>query len=228
MSDRAAFAYAQARLQAHHGRRPTPAAWQVLGASKSLGHYLESARPTGLGPWITHLGVTADVHTIEDALRREWRAFVARVASWLPREWRRAALWVGMMADLPLSVHVARGHDLPAWAGQADVSARAQQWPGERDPLKAWCERFCALWPHMARGDAQAMESLIGALGGHLAAEEGEAARERLRTHLGRVFRSASQRPAAVFAFLALAALDVEKLRGDLAGRSLFPELAEG
>ena len=40
----AEFAYAQARLQARHGRGPDGAAWQLLEASHTAAHYLAQAR----------------------------------------------------------------------------------------------------------------------------------------------------------------------------------------
>jgi hypothetical protein len=48
--------------------------------------------------------------------------------------------------------------------------------------------------------------------------------REVLVGRLGGVFRRFSFQPAAAFAHLALVALDLEQLRGDLLSRKLFAE----
>lgn len=237
MPERARFAYAQARLQAHHGRRPTAASWRVLAASKSLGHYLDGARQTGLAPWVTHLSSNADVHGIETTLRRDWRAFVKRVASWLPEDWRAAVLWTATLPDLPLTAHRARGLEPPHWAEEIvdndnarPVRAHAQDGAAAQDPLTAWLNAFRARWPDGARDDAREVEALINSIGHYLGggAADSETARERLRTRLTKTFRHGAQRPVAVFAFLALMAFDVEKLRGDLTSRALFPERMEG
>lgn len=237
MPERARFAYAQARLQAHNGRRPKAASWRVLEASKSLGHYLDSARQTGLAPWVTHLSSSADVHAIETTLRRDWRAFVKRVASWLPEDWRAAVLWTATLPDLPLTAHRARGLAPPHWAeGIVDndnarpARAHAQDWADPQEPLTAWLNAFRARWPDGARDDARELEALINLIGRYLGdgATDSEATREHLRTRLLKTFRHGAQRPVAAFAFLGLMALDVEKLRGDLAKRTLFPERMEG
>jgi len=228
MRDRAAFAYAHARLQAHHGRRPTKSTWHFLNASKSLGHYLESARKTGLGAWAAHLTTGTDIHDIEGALRREWQAYVERVSSWLPRDWRPAVLWTQVLADLPLAVHHGRGLATPAW-GEADV-ARLQDGTSSEKPLSDWVERFNELWPQGSDADARELKQLIDVLRYHLAPDnpdyilDGVEARYSLIARLERLFRRHAQRPVAVFAFLGMVALDIEHLRAHLVHRRLFPE----
>ena len=64
MTERA-FAYVQARVQARHGGRPGPDAWQALEASHTPGHYLAVARAGALARWVDGLAETADLHRTE-------------------------------------------------------------------------------------------------------------------------------------------------------------------
>lgn len=229
MRDRALFAYAYARLQAHHGRRPTKSTWRHLNASKSLGHYLESARQTGLGPWVDNLTAATGTHEIEHALRRDWRDYVCRVASWLPREWQHAVLWTGGLADLPMDVHRQRGLEIPTWADQATPDGDVM-WLDQDLPMANWLERFAALWPRASGTDVHQMEGLLDLLRRHLAPNnpeylrDGVEARYQLIARLERLFHRTAQRPVAVFAFLAMVALDIEHLRAHMVHRRLFPE----
>lgn len=201
MAEHARFAYVQARLQARNGDRPSEATWRMLGASKSLGHYLESARQTGLSPWVTHLSANSDIHTIESELRGDWRTLTASVASWVPREWRAAVLWTGELADLPFG----------------------ERTPGEA-ALANWTKKFRTLWPPCNKRDAHALETMLAAF----APQDGVQDTEHRRAKLNRVFRLSAQRAPAAFAFLGLTALDFMQLRAGLVHRSLFPELLEG
>lgn len=225
MGNLAHFAFAQARMQAQHGARPSDSTWRMLQASSTLGHYLESARSTGLAPWVTNLGPSSDVHTIEQTLRRDWRGYVDTVAGWLPEAWRPAVRWTAVLADLEREDRNDPVDGTGGWA------------PGHR-PLAAWTGAFRALWPAMSARDARAMDRLMTLLGDHLAptsgddgrargAELAERARERLRDRLTRILHQSAQSPPAVFAFLTLTALDVERLRGDLVRRRLFADMME-
>lgn len=205
MAEHARFAYVQARLQARNGDRPTDATWRMLGASKSLGHYLESARQTGLSPWVTHLSAGSDVHTIEAELRGDWHTLTASVATWVPREWRAAVLWTGDLADLPFGERT---------AGEAT--------------LTDWTRKFRTLWPPCDKRDAHVLDAMIAAFAPPEGEPDSDRDRERRRAKLKRVFRLSAQRAPAAFAFLGLMALDLMQLRAGLVQRSLFPELLEG
>jgi hypothetical protein len=50
-------------------------------------------------------------------------------------------------------------------------------------------------------------------------------ARRALSSRLIALYRRAMLDPAAVFIFLALSALDIERLRGELVRRAIFPGL---
>jgi len=213
MTERAAFAYIQARLQAQHGRRPNKATWRRLNASKSLGHYLENVRQTPLAPWVTHFTATSDIHMIERSLRQDWKAYVARLASWAPRDWHPAILWLATLVDLPLR------------ADDGDT-AEAPKTP----PLEAWVNALLRLWPTPSRRERQDLERLLNVLREHLSlnnpalAHDTVEARYTLINRLEQLFRQGAQRPVAIFAFLGMTALDIEHLRAHLVHRCLFPE----
>lgn len=231
MTERAAFAYAQVRLQSHNSRRPTQATWQHLNASKSLGHYLESARQTALNPWVTRLTANSDVHQIETALRRDWRDHVGKVAAWLPRDWRPAVLWTAHLADLATAAHLARHRD-GGQKGRMATSDLALEhaWLAEPHALSRWLERFCKLWPDGAGVHRKELDRLIAALRPILGSEQpantidGVEKRERFAARLERLVHQSSQRPVAVFAHLVMMAIDLERLRAHLVHRCLFPE----
>jgi len=243
MTDRAAFAYAQARMQAHHGRRPTKATWQHLSSSKSLGHYLDSARQTGLKRWVSHLSATTTVHAIEDALRRDWRAYVDKVSTWFPRPWRPALQWTGGLVDLPITTHVARGEELPHWAaadivgGERPVTVLSQKddqdWAVAQTPMAVWLDHFRTLLPLThggGTGDQAAFDKLIDMLHRDHGADQpantldGVELRYQLISRTERLFRRHTQQPVSAFAFLAMVAMDLEHLRAHLIHRCLFPE----
>jgi hypothetical protein len=81
-------------------------------------------------------------------------------------------------------------------------------------------------------GEGRPLGELARVLSSHRAAAvdalSGEAslARHELQGRLTRLFRRASLDPAAAVVFLALCALDLERLRGELTARALLPGLA--
>lgn len=204
MHNRADFAFAQARLQAHNGRRPTKSTWQYLNASKSLGHYLESARQTGLDPWVGHITTNSNIHAIENALRGDWRTYVKKVSAWLPPSWRPATEWTAVLADLP----------------------QTAQPPG----LEPWAQQFRSLWPPCRRDERRELEKLLHLLGHELGPQhhahtiDGTKRRHQLTVRLERLLHHHGQSPLAAFAFLSLVAVDIQHLRAHLVHRCLFPE----
>lgn len=200
------FAYVQARLQARHSRSPTAAAWQALEASRTAGHYLATARSGPLAAWVEGLDESGGAHRIERHLRSRWLRHVDEVARWLPARWRAATRWFGTLTALPL---------------------RDDAQPGSRAASR-WLEQ----WRGMLPGDAgdralllRPAELLLPRLAGSAAGRRAIAEAER--RDLTRLFRRHAASAIAVFAYLALVALDVERLRGGLVVRALFEPAAE-
>jgi len=241
MGARADHAYAQARLQARHGAMPDEHAWRALEASRTAPHYLALTRKGPLAHWIDGMPDDADVHRFEHALRARWRRYVDEVARWQAPSWRDATRWFGALAELPLAAGLVRGEararaawpDLPA---DADAAARAEVLrsaglaplavasadAGPGAIAAAWLAEWRRRLPAGARADAalgRPAELLLPRLRSD--ADGRATAGELLRRTLVRLFRRHAFSPVAVYAHLALAALDVERLRGGVTARRL-------
>lgn len=190
MNGNAEFAYAQARLQARHGLRPSESIWHRLEASKTLGHYLAVARDTALKPWVQHLSADADCHGIERSLRRDWAGYVVQVAAWQPAPWRPAVLWTVALMELPAVAHLLR--ELPAfgWMRQdpvlrefalddpaarrialldSDLAPIVRAWHRDQALLNGWVEHWRKLWPRCGAKTRASLERLVTRYARHLA-----------------------------------------------------------
>lgn len=219
------YAYVQARLQARHGSMPQPSSWQVLEASHTAGHFLAHARSGPLAPWVEGQDPSRDAHRAEQQLRQRWRRYVDDLAAWQPPRWRPATRWFGSLPELALTKPPAVGaevaHWLQAWlklmpAGDARVA-----------PLRRVAT---LLMPGLVVADRErpshAAAPAAPAAPAARAASAASAAPVR-RALLG-LFRRHTASPVAVFAHLALVALDVERLRGGLVTRILFEPAPAG
>jgi hypothetical protein len=249
--DIASIEYAQARLQARHGERPDEGAWRRIESIRDWPTLLEAARSLPFRPWVAGLTGESNIHDIEATLRARGRTLVTEVASWMPREWQPAVLWCRTLGDLPALHYLWQGGTPPAWM-RADPLYRdlCQEEPEARraalcaGPLapfaSAWDqpEKLFAIWraewrrrcPHGFGTGGMLVEEVASALSIHLS-QFAEAApadawplRRALHARLIALFRRAVLDPAAAFAFLALAAIDQERLRGEITRRVLFPD----
>ncbi len=191
------FEYAQARLQARHGNRPDRAAWRRLHASASLEHFLDACARTGLEPWVAELHADQDPHQIERALGTAFGHYVDEVASWLPPRWQPVV---------------------------------RQQPSGRRE---ASLDEWRALWPREPRAGTARLEAFVALLDAHRARmrssdleQDGWRLCDRLEDELTRLFRVHPRQPVTALAHLALVALDLERLRGAVLRRRLFPDVA--
>jgi len=234
-----AFAYAQARIQAGFAALPTEAEWQRLGASRSFPSFLEDARGGPIGGWVKGFSARSDAHDLEAGVRSLFGETLDRVTAWVPGRWRAAVAWVRWLPLLPLLSHVQAGGALPAWARRDPVWQNLQLPAGlTSDPtagtdpaaalVTAWMDGWRSLWPHCGRRAARELEVLAGLLRGHVEGfrQAAPAAAWRLRRELGdrlRLrFHSQVLAPTVPFLFLALTALELERLRAALLGRLLF------
>lgn len=205
MTPRAGFAYAQARLQARYGGRPDDVLWRTLEASRTAAHALALTRGGPLAAWTDGLAEATDPHRIEPHLRVRWRQQVETIASWLPLRWQPAARWFAALVELPLA-------DAPA------AAERAAQWRGE------WRRRLPA-----DAGDAARLAEPAALLMPRLANATAlrAAGAEPTRRALERLLRRQAGTAVAVFASLALLALELERLRGILVVRAMFDRAAQ-
>jgi len=192
-------------------------------------------------------------HQIERILRGHWRNLVAEVAAWMPDEWQPAVRWCAVATDLPVVQHLARGGASLAWMPDDGVYRElcereaagfgAAPAEGPFAPLSAaWPEpvRIGSVWraewrrrlPVSAGDDATLLDELARVLHLHFnafhdpAVRDGWPLRRALEARLTLLFRRAMLDPAVAFIFLALTALDLERLRGELVRRAAFPGMA--
>jgi len=242
--------YACARIAARFGARPDAAAWRRIESVRDLAAMLDAARATPLRPWTAGLSAEANPHAIERVLRGHWRALAGEVATWMPRRWRPAIEWAASAPDLPALAAWRRGGRPPQWFADDPVyrlwnSEAAPETPGAAGALAAlgpahdvgelthaWRAELLSRLPDSHAAEApllgkftQLVERSIGEM--HAAPPgDGSPIMRSLRERLERLFRRAMLEPSAAFVYLALAALDLGKLRGETTRRLVFPQLA--
>jgi hypothetical protein len=244
--------YACARLSARFGARPGDAAWRRVEPIRDFAALVEAARGTALQPWLHGIGAQSSAHEIEARLRARWQALVAEVAGWMPEAWQRAILWCGALTYLPILLHLARREPPLPWmrddallaelchgdpqAVRAAVAAGpwgalAAAWPTPDALPAAWRAEWQRRIPQRRDGDPRLLASLARTLTTHFAENpersirEDWASRRALEARVAAHFRRATLDPTAAFAFIAIAALDLERLRGELLRRVAFPGL---
>lgn len=242
------FAFAQARMQARFGARPTMADWQQIEATRDVGALLQLLREGPLGRWTARLPARPGVHEMERRLREEWLHAVDEVASWQPEHWRSATRWMRWIVYLPSLQKIARGGRSLAWMradpvlgpivarGPTERAAALRGTPLEPlqrgftdtpDVARAWSRHWQSLWPR-AQADRMPLARVLALLRqarARLAEAPPEASsRELLRAlerRLALLFRRHPLSPAATASFVSLMMLDQQRLRGTLAVRSL-------
>jgi len=236
-----AFGYSQARLQARLGARPTEADWQRIRATRNLGTLLQAAGTSSLGAWTQGLDARSEVHELERRLRLNWTEQVDSVAAWQPPAWRRAVAWMRWLPYLPGLAKLARGGRAPDWMRtdpvlgpivaleprqRADALGRTAMAPllaGFATPADvpgAWLRHWRSLWPD-GTAALPALERLLRQVTAHrreLAALPEAANSEEAQARLDRRLLAALRRnplsPIVTIAYLALAAIDLARLRG--------------
>ena len=243
--------YAQSRISARFGDRPDEVAWRKLEHVREFQSLLDIARNSAFRVWIGGISKVSTPHEIEATLRAHWRSHVAEVAGWLPDDCSDAVRWCATLPDLAVLAYLAQGHPALAWMRDdpifrdiADTDAGAcpaALGAGVLAPLAAgWDEpgRIAGLWraewERLApvSGDATLLVEIGRAMSAHLTAfhdpavKDGWPLRRALAARLTLLFRRSMLEPAAAFAYLALVALDLERLRGEFLRRAAFPNLS--
>jgi hypothetical protein len=242
------FAYAQPRLQARFGARPSAAQWSHIAATADLGAALQVLRASSCARWTDRMGSRPRLHDVDLRLREAWLDGVDEVASWQPDAWRDAVRWIRWIAYLPALQKLARGGRAPSWMRDDPVLGPVvAREPRERsvvlkntplgplapgftalaDVAAEWTRHWKSLWPR-GRGAHAPLEALLrGAVAqrSNLAAlpagaRSTDALRE-LERRLELAFRRNPLSPACGVAYLGLLALDLRRVRGALATRAL-------
>lgn len=236
--------FAYARIWARHGARPGEAVWQHIEVTRELAAVLDIARASALGRWLDGMEPGADAHGIELAMLRHWCERVDEVASWMPAPWHRAIVWCAVLVDLPALQHLARAAPPLPWMDRDPLlRAIVGAGPTAADPARAlldaareqpqqvwplWLAHWRRCLPRAGAGSA-AHARLVALLQEHAAAfgapqvADGWALRRALQRRLTMLLRRALVDPATAFIYLALSALEFERLRGELLRRVAFP-----
>lgn len=214
--------YALARLAARRARRPGPATWRALESLRAFAPALAAARNGGLVHWLDGIDARSDPHRIEAALRAAWRAEVAALARWLPARWQPALAACADWIDLPRlrAIGAAEGAD-------KDLARLHASLPGgHRDPDAAWQALLLARLCEAGAVSDPAFARLARALTLHrerfavLPPGNGWPLRADLDDWLLGFLHTAPPGPATAFAWVALQALEIERVRGVLLPRA--------
>ncbi len=243
------FEYVQARLQARYAWRPTEAVWTQLDAAQGFQAYLEGARTTVLKPWVENLSAGSDVHDVEHSVRGTLYTTIHTVARWVPDAWFPAVIWLHWLAYLPALQYLLDGGRVLAWMQEghrlrpfledspearkaamiaAGGSPLVDGWEVRQDLLGGWLDAWRASWPRDCADHLAALQALAELMVAHVrhfsleSPDGARSARRSLSPRLERAFRRHALAPASVFAYLALLALDLERLRAGLVRRVLF------
>jgi hypothetical protein len=239
--------YASTRVHAQHGGLPGEADWRRLEASRNLEHYLESARNSPLSGWVSSFDAHQDLHATERSLRSQWMGHVRCVASWHPLEYQAWLRWLAFLPTLPLLAHLSRSEAPPPWLLADPVcGAVAIGSPAERAaaltktplaPLSPaitahasidalWRQHWQELTPRVDSDTRAHLNQLLAAVDQHALALAKGGRTPALRLSLGQrlqiLFRASSGTVVASVCHLGRLALDLERLRGGLASRSVL------
>ena len=241
--------FALARVHARLSRRPSTAAWHGIERSRETGPVLDLVRGTTLAPLAAPLAAAPDLHALDRASREAWRQLLAEAARWMPREWDAAVSWCGTLACIPALEHLAGGGEAPAWMmeepdlapvaraapegrraalASGPLAPFARAWPERSRLAAAWLDEWRLRLPPGAL-EATPLAALARLVAGHLAGladpRSPDPARrdEAFEGALTRSLRRHPLDPAAPFAWLALGATDIRRLRGEMARRIALP-----
>jgi hypothetical protein len=110
----------------------------------------------------------------------------------------------------------------------SDCQPLLEAWQNNVPLLDAWQDHWLRLWPKTSSKHAAALARIASIFMTHIQnqtvseLDDSSAERSRLEGQLVWEFRRSPMQPAAAFAHLALVALDLERLRGNIQYRVLF------
>ena len=187
--------------------RPDERTWQLVESQRDLANFLQSARQTHLKNWVMGLQATDNHHLLELSLLKLYRDYINGIATWVPRSWRKSVEWSASLTYLPALQHLLSGNTVQEWMVQ--------------EPL---LKQFAVT--HLEQRTNAFLQSEYAPL---LHAWQAGAWRHRqqLAHKLTMLFRKYSYEPVAVFIHLLLIAVDIERLRGGIMQRCLFPGYRE-
>lgn len=222
--DTGSLELAHARIAARWGLRPDEALWRRIETTHDLAAVLTLARASSLGQWIGGIEAGTGLHATEQLLQQRWRQRVDEVAAWMPTAWQPSLRWCAELIELPGLQPWARGRALPAWA----TAGAAAEDPDGAALLARWLVRWRQLLPRDG-GRAAVAQQLLPLLQAHRRAfaaphtVDGWALRRELQARLVGLLRRHAAEPVGAFVYLALCAVELERLRGEITRRAAFP-----
>jgi len=242
------IAYAQARIQSRYGQRAGASVWLKLHNINDLGSYLQSAQQSPLRHWVLGLSSNHSSHEIELTLRQKYRHHVDEVANWMPMEWKHNLQWIKRLVDLPVINYLVNGGEPLQWMKsdpylsgftaddpamrqlalrQAGSRIMLEHWSRSGSILTGWLAQWYSLLPRGAQRDRGmvALEALLNEqmqLQSRQQPAVAPADYETIFERLRLIFRHNAFQPAAVYAYLAIVALDLHRIRSDLMQRLYF------
>jgi len=235
--------YARARIGARLATRPDEPLWAQLRAIQHTDALLDRLRSSAAAPLVRGIAPGADADSIELALRQALRAAIDEATGWVPAAWRAAVSFTRHLLNLPAIRHLLV-EDPAAWmradpelapyahASRLERPGLLREGPlrrlivraehvrprdGAHPLLAAWDEAWRESWPPLSAGERDALNALAAAL--RTQATQPDPGRDTLRVSLVRRARGDAG-VAAVFAWLALEALDLERLRAAFTRRA--------
>jgi hypothetical protein len=242
--------YACARIGARVGERPNEAAWRAIAGIRGFAAFLDAARTPPFRRWTSGIAADAEPHGVEAVLLTHWRVLVDELRAWMPEQWQAAITWAGALGDLPVAQYLARGgiplpwmRDDPAYRElscnggpptSGPLAPLARTWTNPEGFFRVWIDEWSLRIPRRYGAERSAIADYARLLVADRTARtdssgsDGTLARRALVSRLAALYRRAMLDPAAAFIFLALSAIDMERLRGELLRRAIFRRLGRG
>jgi hypothetical protein len=169
----------------------------------------------------------AIAHLLTDEPQPRWMAVDPALSKYVHagRTDRRAALLAGPLASITRAIE----EETPARAATEPLARalrRVRAGPPIHRAIAAWEREWRALWPRVAGDLASALDDVANATRRHvltfatLLPDDTASARQSLAARLIALLHRSAAQPAALFAYLALFALDIERLRGEFVVRA--------
>ena len=166
-------------------------------------------------------------HLLRDETPPRWMSADPALSAYIhdSRADRRAALLAGPLAPITRAIE----DETPARAATEPLARalrRVRTGPPIHRAISAWEREWRARWPRVAGDLAAALDDVARAVRRHvlsfatLIPDDTAAARQSLAARLISLRHRAAAEPAALFAYLALFALDIERLRGEFVVRA--------
>lgn len=242
------FAYCQARIQARFADLPGEDEWSRLAGSRTLSGFIEEARTGPLRPWVKGFSALSEPHAIERGVRALAWDLVHETAHWVPGAWREAVRWVAWLPALPALRQMARGGPMPGWvardyglhpllgeSGEPDrraidaIGLGGVVRTGEPDRVAIrWLAEWRRRCDDARAGARRELDAMAERVKAHLDAfrladpEQAWGLRRTLREELRLKFHQRPLQPVAVFLYLGMVLLDLERLRAAMLARALL------